>query len=176
VYVRIASKFPTAEELRLKMLQVPDLAVRLHVAFHDAFACMQPYIHHLLHCKDWAAYDLVDRTAEALEHLNKVMKARAKLTCRRRTSAAEPADTPVAPARERTDPAPQPLPALVTPPARRSKRKHHKEGAGTCLTVMKGSVVASHFRNVKPVQLSARERKISKEARKPSRIVKAPVS
>ena len=72
VYTRITTKFPTKVQLRDKMPKVSNAAIKLHIAFHGASKCIQPYIHHLLHCKDWLAQDLVDMSAEAREHLNKL--------------------------------------------------------------------------------------------------------
>jgi hypothetical protein len=107
VYNRLTEKFPTKAQLHTKYLAVAEAALDMHEQFRLAFGKVTPCIHACLHNGDYLENDLVDRTGEALEHLNKIMKQLSKLTARRSTSTAT---------------------------AKPGEIGHHKAGTGTCKT------------------------------------------
>ena len=161
VYTRLDSKFPSKQALRDKYLRVSDAAIKLHIAYFAAFGVMQPYIHHLLHCEDWLAYDLVERTAEALEHLNKIMKAKVKLTSRRKTP--------------KLPPLPLVGAALSTPSPNKRRRGIHKAGSGTIKTAFTLSTTEKHISRIYKQKMNPRQRRVAKETVKANLLVKQEV-
>ena len=75
VYHRIGTPFPTKEKLKAKHERVSRKANALYEAWVSAFKKATPYLHAILHNEAYLHVDVVDRSAEALEHLNKIMKS-----------------------------------------------------------------------------------------------------
>lgn len=84
VHRRLPSTVPTKEALKLKHDDVAAKALTMHEAFRVSFGYVTPYLHACLHTHEHLqGRDLLDRTDEALEHLNKIIKQLLPLTSRR---------------------------------------------------------------------------------------------
>ena len=74
VYKRIGVALPSDKQLAVKHKSVSIASKKLHEAFAMHFKKSSPYLHAILHNDAYLKCDVVDRSAEALGHLNKIIK------------------------------------------------------------------------------------------------------
>ena len=159
VYQRIGCSFPSQAQLKAKHELVSRKTNALYEAWISAYQKATPYIHAICHNEAYLHCDVVDRSAEALEHLNKIMKSITKRGLKRYTS--------VAKAQEQR--------AKATA-AGKTHVGLHKETTSTTSSAMKQSVGASVLRAKVKARHSYRARMQAKAGRTPKAIPKNKVA
>ena len=154
VYNRIGCPFPSQDQLKAKHERVSRKANALYEAWTTAYEKATPYLHAICHNEAYLHCDVVDRSAEALEHLNKIMKSITKRGLKRYTS--------VQMAKEQR--------AKATAEGR-DHRGLHLGATGTTKSALTQSVAASHFRSTQPARHSYYARRQAKEGRISKEIV-----
>ena len=127
-YVRIGSPFPSEEEFAVKHELVSRAANELYNTWVRVWKQCSPYLHAILHNEAYLHYDVVDRSAEALEHLNKIVKAITKRGLKRHQSK-EKREQQIAKADA----------------AGKDHRGILREGSGTFKHALKMSLARAHF-------------------------------
>ena len=143
VYTRHGTTFPSEQQLKNKHKLVSKAATALYEAFTDAYDKATPYLHAILHNEAWLRCDVVDRSAEALEHLNKIMKSITKRGLKRYTNSAK-REAQIAKAKAA---------GKSTPSS-----GIHKGASGTCLHALTESVARTEWAKMIPFRHDYRER------------------
>ena len=154
VYKRIGTPFPSQEQLEQKFEDVSRKANSLYNTWVSARDKATPYVHAILHNTAYLKCDVVDRSAEALEHLNKIMKSITKRGLKRYTSLQKEKEQ-----RAKAD------------AEGRDHRGLHKAGSGTCHHALVTSVSRAHWDATIPARHSWDARKKAKAGKVPKTIV-----
>ena len=148
IYVRVGSPFPSKEMLAEKHKLVSQAANALYETWAKAWTKVTPYVHAILHNEAYLTCDVVDRSAEALEHLNKIIKSITKRGLKRYTSVQKAQDQ-----------------KAKAQAAGKSNRGHHDGGTSTTSHAMKISLARAAFNRKFPQRKDWRVRKQMKEGR-----------
>ena len=154
VYKRIGNPFPTQEQLDAKFKRVSLAANALYNEWVEMYGFATPYLYAITHNNAYLHCDVVDRSAEALEHLNKIVKSIAKRGLKRYTSLEKSLKQ-----RAKAD------------AEGRSYVGLHEAGSGTCKHALTQSITRMELNIEIPSRKEYRERKKALEGKKAKTIV-----